>query len=290
MLIQHYRDVVKICGPMQLSKDHLNAKWNKSYGKGPGGTWWSGDLKNGRDRGGMPYFCPSGWVTMSLNVCADSEFEEKCRGWGYLYHGTQGKYVGAILTSGLRGSKGMCYCGAEETAVYFSPSIEYSSHPRYASIEYNPETRKWIQLVLQCRVNPARIWKVEGETLRCKQYGMIVDPNVANSGVEVLIKTNWTDPQTLHKFIKDAVVCTGVMMRVTDEHPLELDYWWTQSIEYMKSWGLAEIKVDPTLLEMVCRRASPDSHWKECKRVEFTTFFFHRRPFSGRLSCYRDTR
>jgi len=272
ILMQHYRDVVKICGPMQFSKDHLNSKQNKSYGQHPGGTWWSGNLQDGRDRGGMPYFCPSGWVRLSLNVCADSEFEEKYKGWGYLYHGTQGKYVGAILTSGLRGSTGLCYCGAEDSAVYFSPSIEYSGHPRYASIEYNPETRKWIQLVLQCRVNPACIWKVDGETLKCKEYGMIVDPNVANSEVEVLIKPNWTDPQTLHKFIKDGVVCTGVMMRVTHEHPLDLDYWWTQSSEYMKEYDVAETKVDSTLLTLVRRRASLGSRGTQCKNVKITSF------------------
>ena len=51
--------------------------------------------------------------------------------------------------------------------------------------------------------------------------------------MEVLIKPNYTDPKTKHKFIKDAVVCTGVMMRITDEHPNELDYWWTRSIPYM---------------------------------------------------------
>lgn len=71
-----------------------------------------------------------------------------------LYHGTKGKHVGSILTSGFRGSEGLCFCGKDESAVYFSPSIEYSGHPRYSSIEFNPETRTYIQIILQCRVNP----------------------------------------------------------------------------------------------------------------------------------------
>ena len=60
ILMKHYRDLVKICGPLQFSKDNLNAKWNKGYGIG--GTYWTGALDDGRDRGRFPYYRPSGWV------------------------------------------------------------------------------------------------------------------------------------------------------------------------------------------------------------------------------------
>jgi len=222
IMMQHYRDIVKICGPLQFTKENLNTTWNKSYGEGNGGIYWNGDLDDGRSRGNMPYYCPNGWVRLSLNVCSDNNFDKKYSDWGYLYHGTQEKFVGSILTSGLRGSKGICYCGSEENAVYFPPSIEYSGHPRYSSIEYNPETRKWIQLVLQCRVNPMHILKIRRETMYCKEFGIKVDKNVSNNTLEVLIKPSTFQPKTGHKFLRDAAVCTGVMMRVSDKHPLDI--------------------------------------------------------------------
>ena len=132
------------------------------------------------------------------------------------------KFVGSILISGLRDTKGL-YCGAGETAIYFSPSIKYCSHPRYASVEFKPQTRKYLQIVLQCRVNPSVVWEKEGETMRCKQFGIVPGDNFPGSKLTILVKLNVVCPNTGHYFIQDGVVCTGVMVRVTDKRPLDLD-------------------------------------------------------------------
>ena len=158
---QHAR-LSQLCAQIQLNEDKFNPRWNKSYGKGRSNTFWSGGLKDGQSRGGVPYFCPSGWVRFALKVCDDAEFGERFKEWGYLYHGTNGKYVGSILASGLRGSTGLCFCGSDESAVYMSPSIEYCGHPRYGRIQYNPETRRYVQVVLQCRVRPGAYREVPG--------------------------------------------------------------------------------------------------------------------------------
>jgi len=270
VLLQHYRDLVTICGPLQLGNENLNPKWNKSYGVGTKGTYWDGPQPDGYDRGGIPYYCPDGWVRFSLNVCEDKDFMKKYNGWGYLYHGTKGKYMGSILTSGLRGSQGLCYCGENESAVFFSPSIEYCSHPRYASVSFNPETRKYIQLVLQCRVNPKVIWQMKPETMACDEFDIYPDDNICSSQMEILVKPNSTCPKTGHRFIKDGVVCTGVMMRVTDRHPLELDYWWAQNPEYARHWNLLEEKVNPQQFPQNAKYR--DKYWKKPSHVEIDHF------------------
>ena len=87
LLLQHYKDILAVCGPLQLTDSHMNPTWNKTYG--PGGAFWRGPDPDGRDRGDVPYVCPSGWMRFSLMVCNDDEFENKFKGWGYLYHGTR---------------------------------------------------------------------------------------------------------------------------------------------------------------------------------------------------------
>eukprot|EP00579_Thalassiosira_antarctica_P018153 CAMPEP_0201946970 /NCGR_PEP_ID=MMETSP0903-20130614/54693_1 /ASSEMBLY_ACC=CAM_ASM_000552 /TAXON_ID=420261 /ORGANISM="Thalassiosira antarctica, Strain CCMP982" /LENGTH=109 /DNA_ID=CAMNT_0048490091 /DNA_START=167 /DNA_END=496 /DNA_ORIENTATION=- len=47
ILMQHYRDLVEICGPLQICDEHLNARWNKSYGVGARGNNWEGPLQMG---------------------------------------------------------------------------------------------------------------------------------------------------------------------------------------------------------------------------------------------------
>lgn len=170
-------------------------------------------------------------------MCSDEDFESQFDDWGYLYHGTNSKYVGSILTSGLRGSRGLCYCGQDDHAVYMSPSIEYCGHPRYGCIEYNPETRKWMQLVLQCRVKPSAVWKKGQETLDCESFYLECDANIPNDEIEWLFRPTYFDPISKGYFIKDAIICTGIMMRITDTHPFELNYWWTQNADYMREWN-----------------------------------------------------
>lgn len=239
----HMQRLSAVTAQIQLDADKLNPRWNKSYGDGA--TFWKGALQDGVSRGGVPYFCPSGWVRFALNVCEDHEFKSRFEDWCILYHGTKGKFVGSILTSGFRASKGLCHCGQEDHAVYMSPSIEYCGHPRYGSIEYVPETRQWVQVVLQCRVNPKMVWKKVCETMACKRFNKRVDPNFSNEEMEWLFKPNSVDDATGDRFIKDAIVCTGIMMRVTSQHPLELPLWWTGDDRYTEHWHLLKFKLDP---------------------------------------------
>lgn len=243
LMLKHFERVSALCAQIQVDESTLNPRWNKAFGTSSHS--WTGGDPDGLPRGGMPYFCPSGWVRFSLNVCPDDEFEDLYSEMSYLYHVTKSKYVGSILTSGLRASTGLSYCGAEEHAVYMSPSIEYCAHPRYGCIEYNPETQRWIQVVLQCRADATKVWKVEPETLDCDEFGLTVDSNIGNDEMEWLFKPNFTDSVTGSKFLSNVIVCTGIMVRVTKEHPLDLSYWWSQNLDYAAHFGLCMLRVDP---------------------------------------------
>jgi alpha-kinase len=234
-LAEYNEDLNKLSAMINLDEGKLNRRWNKTYGAG--GTQWQGILSDGRTRGDISYFCPEGWARFSLNVCSDEDFESQFAGWGYLYHGTNSKFVGSILTSGLRASRGLCYCGQDDHAVYMSPSIEYCGHPRYGCVEYNPETRKWMQLVLQCRVKPSAVWRKGRETLGCGRFDLKCDSNISNDEIEWLFRPTDFDPISKGYFIKDAIICTGVMMRITDIHPFELNYWWTRHVDFMRKWN-----------------------------------------------------
>lgn len=282
IMVQHFQRVSALCAQIQLDADRMNPRWNKTYGLG--GTYWEGALDDERNRGGLPYYCPNGWVRFALNVCPDEEFEARYNGWGYLYHGTKGRFVGSILTSGFRASQGLCFCGKEDFAVYMSPSVEYCSHPRYGSIEFNPETRMWMQVVLQCRVKPTAVWKVERETLYCREFGKSIDQNVDNSQMEWLFKPNHTDEITGHMFIKDAIVCTGIMIRVTREHPFDLDYWWTGDDKYEKRWQMRKFKVDPTQGRVV------DRSWTKYTKTSMMTFSFTGQPWGDDFELHQHGR
>eukprot|EP00854_Cymbomonas_tetramitiformis_P004921 gene4921-6003_t len=268
---EHYKHVAEACAQLHVDAEKLNPRWNRTYGRN--GTFWTGALKDGRHRGGIPYFCPTGWTRFSLNVCADHEFDQRYDHWGYVYHGTKSKHVGSILTSGIRGSAtGMCYCGKDESAVYTSPSIEYAGHPRYARVDINPETRKWVQVVLQCRVDPHAIWKKKSETMGATAAGITIDPNIGNETMEWLIKPNYTDPATGNRYIRDAIVCTGIMLRLTDEHPHNCPaYWWSRDPEYLSSWCMSH-HLPKTAPDQERGRKARRS-WEVCENTSLTAGF-----------------
>ena len=56
--------------------------------------------------------------------------------------------------TGFNFSKGKCYLLATQAGVYLTPSIVYAAHPRYADTWQLPQTQEWMQMILQCRVNP----------------------------------------------------------------------------------------------------------------------------------------
>ena len=86
----------------------LNPEFNRYYtndyskAKIPGFTKtlpWSPPL----NRGGKPYYCPNGWMRLSLNVASSSEeFDKKWGNWHVGYHGTRSTNftVSLFLASG----------------------------------------------------------------------------------------------------------------------------------------------------------------------------------------------
>lgn len=169
----------------------------------------------------------------SRTIISLQDFDTRFAGWSYLYHGTRSKFIGPILSSGFRGSIGQIFC-RDEPYVFMSPSIEYCGFPRYANIHYNPETRDYIQFVLQCRVRPTDISHVKRETVLADNYNLEIDPNIPNHAMEYLIQPNYTDPSG-HRYVRGSIICTGIMVRATDRHPFYGEYWWTRDPRYLNS-------------------------------------------------------
>ncbi|CAF1383711.1 unnamed protein product [Adineta ricciae] len=228
-------------GEFGLNIEHrlMDPRWNKAYGweHGESGTeFWSTPI----NRGGRPYFCPSGWKRFGVKVAEDgNEFETKWGNWYMAYHGTQGVNASKILTSGLKVSREGCFFDDGVPRVYVSPSVEYCGHPRYA----RPWKRTnkggqplWYQLVFQCRVNPSSIKKIGPETLIHDQYKatVTIDPNFSNTELEWIIIG-----EDAEEYIKNNIICYGLMMRVSDVDPstLSSSKWWKRShcqVEYPK--------------------------------------------------------
>ena len=211
----------------------MDPTWDKTYGP-DGDTHWTGAVKDSHDRGGEPYYCPNGWKRFGVRVPG---FEETWSGSNIVYHGTQSGLASDILHAGFKGTTG-CYvdkhCGGEQV-TYFSPSITYSAHKRYAKVWPRKRDGKtqYYQMVLQCRVKPAAVTYKGGETLLSnsqKKKGTQVDSNFAdNKRMEWLVKATQEDAAG-NKFVdKDQVLLYGIMVRVTDVHPRELpeSSWWS---------------------------------------------------------------
>eukprot|EP00929_Paragymnodinium_shiwhaense_P053161 TRINITY_DN26615_c0_g1_i2.p1 TRINITY_DN26615_c0_g1~~TRINITY_DN26615_c0_g1_i2.p1 ORF type:complete len:388 (+),score=41.38 TRINITY_DN26615_c0_g1_i2:211-1374(+) len=90
--------------------------------------------------------------------------------------------------------------------------------------------------------------------MKCQRFAKTVDPNIPNSEMEWLFRPNFTDPATGLRFLKGGIVCTGIMMRVTDRHPYDLGYWWTGDPSYAKAWAMSVFKVDPS--QPLCQTSS----------------------------------
>lgn len=210
----------------------FNQGLNRIYDKKH--TYWDGTLNDNRDRGGKPYYCPVGWKRYALNVAnSNDEFYKKFKGWAIAYHGTRFQYGLSILLSGLRYAE----INVHGKGVYFSPSIIYCANPRYSEIKEIPSeyrsqftskgNGKYVQFILECRVRVDQIVKIDRETLNIPK-DTIIDRNFKNNEIEWLVDNN--SPNDFIKFSdhNTCVVCTGIMMRVTDKHPELLDdsRWW----------------------------------------------------------------
>ena len=86
------------------------------------------------------------------------------------------------------------------------------------------------QLVLQVRVNPLCICKVQGEKL-LQDQSVVIDTNYANDELEWVIKPEEEKVKTLG--LQQSIVISGLMARVCDKQPLELDdsKWWSSCVD-----------------------------------------------------------
>ncbi|CAF3878040.1 unnamed protein product, partial [Adineta steineri] len=206
----------------------LHPQWNRAYGMDH--TYWTGTLDDGRDRGPYPYYCPVGWKRYALYVT--DNYDDRFKGWSICYHGTKFSYGLSILLSGLKPAE----VKAHGAGIYASPSIIYSSHPRYSEIkEIKPSEQtnffpdgKYVQFMLQCRVHPTNIITIGSETLEVENT--TIDSNVDNKIIEWLIDTKGKSIVDFND-TDAAIVCTGIMIRVTDKHPglLPESQWWYAS-------------------------------------------------------------
>ncbi|CAF3536821.1 unnamed protein product [Rotaria sp. Silwood1] len=206
----------------------LNPQYNRIYAHGH--SYWSDALNDGIDRGNKPYYCPVGWKRCSFYVT--DRFYEKFKGWCICYHGTKFAHGLSILLNGLKPAEK----AQHGTGIYVSPSINYVCHPRYAEVKLlNTSHRskffksgKYVQFVLECRVHPSNIKRIKEETLDAGST--VIDSNIGNEIIEWVINhhkksiVDFNDPDS-------SIVCTGIMMRVTDDHPglLPESQWWYKS-------------------------------------------------------------
>ena len=205
----------------------LNPQFNRIYA--PNQTYWVGALNDGKDRGGQSYYCPIGWKRYSLYV--GNDFDKKFKGWCIGYHGTKFAFGLSILLSGLKPAER----NEHGTGVYATPSVNYAAHPRYSEVKLIESTHrkkffnnaKYVQFVLECRIHPNDI-KRRKETLDAAHT--VIDTNIANDVIEWVVDNkdkdlvNFNDPDS-------SIICTGLMMRLTDDHPglLPESQWWHEA-------------------------------------------------------------
>ncbi|CAF1264844.1 unnamed protein product, partial [Didymodactylos carnosus] len=206
----------------------LNPQYNRIYARGH--DYWQCALNDGKDRGNKPYYCPVGWQRWSFYVTEN--FYEKFKGWCICYHGTKFSYGLSILLSGLKPAER----NQHGTGIYVTPSINYACHPRYSEVKLIQssyqntffKSGKYVQFVLECRIRPNNINKIDSETLGANNT--IIDSNINNQVTEWVINNqnktivDFNDPES-------SIVCTGLLTRVTDEHPglLSESQWWYRS-------------------------------------------------------------
>ena len=212
-----------------------NPDFNRIYGKDLSAPGFKPTLFDFLDYSGEKYYCPSGWRRISINV-ADSaaEFDRRFGGWHVAYHGTKHELAATILRSGFLPAAGAFSDG--KNVVYFSPSIEYAGHPRYAKVYevVNKGLKRYMQMVLQVRINPRSIWKKEGGTLPGAfppDHGRYdkdrdnppADPNFPdNQNLEWLVKP--MPGKSGIDMFKDMFVIYGIMIRVSDKK-LKKNWW-----------------------------------------------------------------
>lgn len=178
-----------------------------------------------------PYYCPEGWRRYSLEI---NDFDKKYKDWPVAYHGTSSKNLIDILCEGFRISRRRPCFG---DGIYFSPSIEYCGHWRYAEPKKSKTRKFYLQAVFQCRLRPGS-FSVNRETMILDDKKIkksqdpnidkdkIIDPKFKNTELEWVISSEKINE--LKKENKESFVIYGLMLRVTKENPknLEINKWW----------------------------------------------------------------
>ena len=209
---------------VHVSRVRWNRKYNRGYcttsctrhNKTPQHTYWHGRLPSSPAQ--FPYFVPSNWYRLSLDVSSRS-LPDWGPDWHTLYHGTHPQNIHKILENGFLVRE----CQHGFPALYLSPSIVYSSHPRYARVIVREGG--FFQFVLEVRVDVRKLLPMKKrETLSVGVIGDI-DPNFPkNEDLEFLFKAEQG------KFLKarEGVVVTGVMVRKMYFDPVLLpsSWWW----------------------------------------------------------------
>lgn len=126
-----------------------------------------------------------------------------------------------------------------------SPSIELCGHPRYASVEYNRDTKQYYQCVLQCMAMPSHVWKKERSTMQESDFGLQIDPNFSRDDIYWMFRPNHKDAAGKN-YVRDSIICTGIMLRITNKHPYDMKVnWWSEKLAYMEHFKLLRERIDP---------------------------------------------
>lgn len=199
-----------------LRSDQFNPRMNRGFMKSGFKnntdymhSYWEGRLD--RSNSQIPYFCPRQWTRLGIKV------PESVLPWidsaAVMYHGTKPQTIPKILAQGF---KTKTCIEAHGHGAYFSPSIVYSQHPRYATPAYSKALIHdsgtpgcdVIQLVLEVRLKSYTKPHVKGETMYVEGKHHI-DPNFPsdNSNMEYIF-------QSKKPFVgpADGVVVTGIMV------------------------------------------------------------------------------
>ena len=208
----------------------LNPAFNRVYGRCAAEPGFISTSFSPLNYGGELYVCPDGWCRVSLHV-ADSArlFDKHYHGWHVAYHGTSHLLAPTVLANGLAPSQAGCFSRGQP-AYYFSPSIRYVSHPRYAKVYRHRD--RYYQMVFQCRVNPARIWKKKSGTLPGSFIAdPPIDPSRTNKELEWLVRPLPEQPAG-GLAGSDLFVIYGIMVRsycsVEDALADPTNGWWCE--------------------------------------------------------------
>lgn len=180
--------------------------------------YWEGDLEEFLE----PFYCPLGWTLLRAHVehYTSPKFcgKEKIA----TFHGTSPEVVKLIVANGFLPAK--IACGATKPTCYFTPSLLYAAHPRYAK-PVKVGTDCYAQAVLLVAVDPKLVYKRIGETLRANGKGILIDARFPeNNGVEQLASV----PDGKYLKPSDGAELIGVLIRVSSnlQDLAEVAHWW----------------------------------------------------------------